>query len=890
MKAMTRRAVRPLVSTVAVSVWFALASTGAHAQERSEEPELSADQLAEIFKEPPSNLAPMPAISFESTSYRATTDEEREIKRLVEQLTQIEKPDYGMAPWMSGSQFAPIKSSQEFGPGIMMVDHGLQTADAVTRLVAFGSKAIPALLDALDDKSESKLVMEHGGGMGGMWYGRELQVNPLSETEAKVIEARGDMQRPGTAWGGFDDNIRRHAITRGDICFNILGQIVNRSYEASRYQPTACRVINSPSNDPKIATVVREIWRSDDPALHLFESLLIDLHSRGGAKQFQHGAAMRLLYYFPEHSADLIAARLDSFDVNSTRNAVDPWEVWQRRMEINGTWVPQFIKAVAFSDHPVVRGAVMRVLNRTDDPSIFHECLTEPVVRAEPESVFKRMKEIIAVAPLAEQGPFGGEYHTLRAAARFFPDRSRPLFDIYLSHDTLQCRRAVIHALNKPEQPVPWAVQFLEPLLDDRTDTGWQYGPDYDRKPIRICDEAAKILAAHYVEGALFEYEQNPEYLDTQVAKLKSMLAGEEVTFERPAEWVMPAALTTRKAMRVLEFDMNLWRIFPISGPDTLWIGYGYRSDIGYAWDILKIDTESGEIVDRAPIENWRGGVKMLPEIGATTVYSHDPNEHGRINEREVRTGELIRTFTVPFRSFFHGGRGIEDETILVTGMGELYLSEDEREIICTTKDGAINSFDIETGIHTKPWKYEGENPFPEMGLRGRLTHLSGTNRFLLENIPGIGDAPVRLWNQNTLTMSEVEKVPRSAWRDGWGDLAWQNMNGYAELWNIAKRTEIKLPQRDVAIKTFLCDSDQSTLFSLRADGVIDVFRIIDGERAEPIYRLLPSSDESLRYAMSLTADNETLFLTGNPPRGPDGERPEPHSVIAIFHVADLTQ
>ncbi|MCH8206093.1 MAG: hypothetical protein IH956_03715 [Chloroflexi bacterium] len=150
------------------------------------------------------------------------------------------------------------------------------------------------------------------------------------------------------------------------------------------------------------------------------------------------------------------------------------------------------------------------------------------------------MKDIVSAPPLDEQGPFGGEYQTLRAAARFFPDRSRPLFDLYLSHDTLQCRRAVIHALNKPEQPVPWAVQFLEPLLDDRTDTGWQYGPDYDRKPIRICDEAAKILAAHYVEGALFKYEQNPEYLDTQIAKLKSMLAGEEVTFEVEATAFLP--------------------------------------------------------------------------------------------------------------------------------------------------------------------------------------------------------------------------------------------------------------------------------------------------------------------------------------------------------------
>lgn len=889
MKTMRRWTARSFVSTVAVSALFALTSIRAHAQEPSEEPKLTPEQLAELFKEPPSHLAPMPAIDFDSTLFKANAEEQQEIKELIEQLTQIEKPDYGMAPWMSGSQFAPVKSSREMGAGIIMVNHGLETMDEVTRLVVFGPKAIPALLEAIDDKSESKLVMEHGGGMGAMWYGREVQTNPVNGHETNVIQAKEGVQKPGSAWGDFESNIKRHVITRGDICFNILGQIVNRNYEASRYQPTACRVINSPSNDLEIASVLRQIWQSEDSAKFLFDSLLIDFHSQGGAKSFQNGAAMRLLYYFTDQSADLIIKRLDSFAVNSIINAEDPGEAWRKRMEINGTRVPDFIKSVAFSDQPDVRQAIIRVIKRTDDPSIFHECLTLQVVETEPELILERMKAIISIPPPATQGPFGGEYHTLRAAVRFFPDKSQALFDTYLDHGTLECRRATIHALAKPEQPVPWAVLFLKPLLDDRTDTGWQYGPSYDRKPIRICDEAAKILAEHYIEGALFEYEQNPEYLDTQIAKLKSKLAGKEVAFERPTEWAMPTDLATRKAMRVLEFDMSLWRIYPISDGNTLWIGNGYRSDIGYAWDTLKIDAVSGEIVDRTNIEDWHGSVKMLPAQSATTVYSHDPNEHGRINERDVRTGELIRTFEVPFRSFFHGGRDIKDQTIMVTGMGELYLTGDGRKIICATQDGAINSFDIETGVHTKPWKYEGENPFKGSGFHTRLTFLKGTNRILVEGLPGIGDAPLLMWDHDTQTMNEVMKVPEAAWRGGWGDLAWQKMNGYAELWNIAKRTEIKLPQREVAIDKFLCDSDQSTLFSLRTDGVIDVFRIIDGVRAEPIHRLRPSK-EKLRYAMSLSADDGTLFLTGNPPRSSNGERPEKHTVIDIFDVGDLTK
>src|SRR5687768_11282452 len=84
------------------------------AKKNDAEPGLSPEQLEEMMREPPSHLAEMPALRIDSSKYEATTEQHDEIKRLIEELTQIEKPDYGMAPWMSGSQFAPVKSSQTF--------------------------------------------------------------------------------------------------------------------------------------------------------------------------------------------------------------------------------------------------------------------------------------------------------------------------------------------------------------------------------------------------------------------------------------------------------------------------------------------------------------------------------------------------------------------------------------------------------------------------------------------------------------------------------------------------------------------------------------------------------------------------------------------------------
>src|SRR5262249_48030258 len=127
----------------------------------------------------------------------------------------------------------------------------------------------------------------------------------------------------------LDHPLTTYMVKVGDICFNIIGQIVGRRYLAVRYQPTACIVINSPVADADLAKDVREIWTSNTPTRTLFHSLLTDYSCRGVynghsfdgwgiGSDLQCEAAMRLLYYFPKETAALIAERLHHLKVQHT--------------------------------------------------------------------------------------------------------------------------------------------------------------------------------------------------------------------------------------------------------------------------------------------------------------------------------------------------------------------------------------------------------------------------------------------------------------------------------------------------------------------------------------------------------------------------------------------
>lgn len=233
---------------------------------------------------------------------------------------------------------------------------------------------------------------------------------------------------------------------------------------------------------------------------------------------------MRLAYYFPQESAQVILNRLNALDLRRLTSANDPTRLRQK----NGVRVDDFLKSIRTCSHPAIIDALVVVMERTDDPEKFHAVLTDVVVQRDSEFVYTKLRQFLSARLRTKGDRPDWEYYLLHVSAHYFPDRSEELFESYREYNTPEVVQTVIFALREPVVPRPWMTNLLGSFLDDTTKTRGEYGPKRERHRIRICDEAAKVLARSYLKDVRFEYEQNPAHLDLQIAKIKRLLAVEK--------------------------------------------------------------------------------------------------------------------------------------------------------------------------------------------------------------------------------------------------------------------------------------------------------------------------------------------------------------------------
>jgi hypothetical protein len=479
---------------------------------KAEQPKLP----VKLGRVPDVRLAPRPPVSAEQA---------KRIKGLIAGLATLDSADVGLSPTLSGHAFAPVAGQSHAGT-LLLTDHRLKPSDALRELVALGPDALPLLLDALGDKTPTKLTIRHDGRFGGMSYRGELDLNPVNPAEAAVYKGRSGAPRGLQSGGG---HINSHTVTVGDACFVAVGQIVGRRYQAVRYQPTANIVINSPTQDPKLCAEVRSIWTSKDAAQKLFDSLLADYATEGifngrsldgwglGSDQ-QCGAALRLLYYFPKESAPLITGRLDMLDVGRDGELNDS----MRRCVANGVRADAFIKAVAWSKEPAVRAALTAVFKRAENQRDLLAAL--PGV-GDVALIRERLEPLGDKLPGEEYGPYGDGYHLLTALAERTPATAKAVFQKYLRGAGLQRHKTVCLVL--AEVKVPWDIEVLGPLLDDKHNGNWSYpvgpGKNEPRLSTRICDEAAVILARNHPELKFTLAGQYAD-LDKQIGAIREQL------------------------------------------------------------------------------------------------------------------------------------------------------------------------------------------------------------------------------------------------------------------------------------------------------------------------------------------------------------------------------
>ena len=156
-------------------------------------------------------LATIPDAELKSAA-RTSEEERARIRELIQRLADIDSPDFGLSPTMSGSVFLPLDGKQT-AEAFLLTDHKMESSDALRELVALGPKSMPLLLDSLDDNTPTKLKVDHSGGFGGMWFGREIWGNPANQIESKII---------GRLPKSEEKHIEKYTVKVGDICLCLL--------------------------------------------------------------------------------------------------------------------------------------------------------------------------------------------------------------------------------------------------------------------------------------------------------------------------------------------------------------------------------------------------------------------------------------------------------------------------------------------------------------------------------------------------------------------------------------------------------------------------------------------------------------------------------------------
>jgi hypothetical protein len=197
-------------------------------------------------------------------------------EQLVDQLTRIDCNGPGL---LEHSRY------RDFWAAVPDLDEKLYrqkpkcVPEAMRALVRLGPEALPALVRHIEDRRPTRLKI------GSKWKAGELG----GQVFAEEYESRAHTYREYAWPSPFLDKCAEtscftergfsqpYTIRVGDVCFTLIGQIVNRYMVAARYQPTGFVVVNSPMEAASLVRRVRADWTGAG-ARELRTSLLADLH------------------------------------------------------------------------------------------------------------------------------------------------------------------------------------------------------------------------------------------------------------------------------------------------------------------------------------------------------------------------------------------------------------------------------------------------------------------------------------------------------------------------------------------------------------------------------------------------------------------------------------
>jgi hypothetical protein len=468
------------------------------------------------------------------------------VTKLVDELTGIAKSWYGISDTSGGGVAFDAIDTREIVPNVLRDLPRAGPSHAFRELVRLGPAAIPGLLKHLDDKRETKLSFQRDEQrvVGGMHQQPELYAGCADERALIVrILGVGAVKNPTEPSAEVlrGEWIQRHTVTVGDCCFAILGQIVNRSYEAVRYQPKLITVVSSPTRDPRIAKALRTWWGRGDPRQTLAQSLYRDIVNPE-EWSLSNGAALRLLTYFPGQAGPILArciaevwdGRLPAAHDGYRHHCQAEWlrvamstghplvrTEWLKLLDPQRPSNAQLAALAATPEDPGedARSRIRTLREESKDLDLFLACI-EALPGDRSPKVFARLRKEFAAVETRDAGQ---AQRILAAMARLDEDESLSIFVAHIKKLGRFGQGNVLAALHGPPRP-RLAVALLPSLLET-TDPVGHLGAV--RVPVksetRWCDWAAAILAEARPDLP-FDAEATVEERDRQIAAMREAL------------------------------------------------------------------------------------------------------------------------------------------------------------------------------------------------------------------------------------------------------------------------------------------------------------------------------------------------------------------------------
>lgn len=278
-------------------------------------------------------------------TFRAERQAKLETEILINKLVEVSEIGYGYSPLSDGSQFLPQSDSEEVYTLVLGSEQPTKsiTLEAIVRQ---GIHAVPSLLKHLDDARKTQIADVRG--MGWTSFADEYDFNRRLRKE-KSEGANQDMSSKNQP--------SSHTITVGDLCFVALGQILNRNFSATRYQPTGGLVVNSPTYSKRLRDILLSDWEGLTEQKHkelLIQDLLTPDH-----EYRRIGAYQRLAFYYPGEVEPLVVKqlRVPTFDAISIESFVRKQLYPERSESKRKASFDEFVKrnGAASSDGIVLR-------------------------------------------------------------------------------------------------------------------------------------------------------------------------------------------------------------------------------------------------------------------------------------------------------------------------------------------------------------------------------------------------------------------------------------------------------------------------------------------------------------------------------------------------------